>query len=227
MMMRSDPYPRFSPVGDSALLLELGESLNPEINTRVLGLDLWLKQSPLQGIKTWVPGYVSLLVIYDPLEIAFPDVAHWLEGCLHSCPEAEICPPKQVEVPVRYGGADGPDLVHVAECHGISPSDVVRMHSSHTYRIGMMGFTPGFAYLMGLDPNLATPRLATPRTHVPAGSVGIAGGQTGIYSLESPGGWQLIGRTDWALFDPLNEPHFMLSPGDEVRFVALNESRVR
>ncbi len=227
MMKRRDLCFHFSPVGDSALLLELGESLDPEINARVLGLDLWLKQSPLQGIKTWVPGYASLLVIFDPLEIAYPDAAHWLEGCLHSCPAADIHPPKQVEVPVRYGGADGPDLVYVAECHGISPSDVVQMHSSPTYRVGMMGFTPGFAYLMGLDPNLATPRLATPRTHVPAGSVGIAGGQTGIYPLVSPGGWQLIGRTDSILFDSLNEPHFLLSPGDEVRFVALDESRVR
>jgi len=125
-----------------------------------------------------------------------------------------------VEIAVRYGGEDGPDLAFVAEYHDLNPVEVVRRHTAQTYHVGMMGFTPGFAYLMGLDPNLATPRLSTPRIVVPAGSVGIAGEQTGVYPLESPGGWRLIGRTDRTLFDPQYEPHFLFSPGDKVRFVA-------
>lgn len=223
-MKGSDPFPRYSPVGESALLLELSDSLIPEINDRVLDLDTWMKQSFPHGIQHWVPGYVSLLVTYDPLEIELADVEGWLWERLTSCPEAEVQAPKRVEIPVLYGGEEGPDLAHVADYHGVSPSDVIRRHTSQTYRVGMMGFTPGFAYLMGLDPDLATPRLATPRTTVPAGSVGIAGHQTGVYPLDSPGGWQLIGRTDRILFDPQHEPHFLLSPGDEVRFVAMEES---
>jgi KipI family sensor histidine kinase inhibitor len=223
-MKTNDPFPRYSPVGESGLLLELSESLDPSVNARVLSLDAWLGESIPEGIQTWIPGYVSLLVLYDPLVTALSEVKSWLEDHILSCPAVETQPPRQVEIPVLYGGEEGPDLAYVAEYHDITSSDVIRKHTSQTYRVGMMGFTPGFAYLMGMDPGLATPRLATPRTHVPAGSVGIAGGQTGIYPLDSPGGWQLVGRTDCRLFDPHHEPHFLLSPGDEVRFVAVNES---
>lgn len=225
MKKRNDPFPHLSPVGDSGLLLEFGESLDPDINTLVHNLDMWLDRLILEGVRTWIPGYIGLLVLYDPLIASLPEVKRWLEERMQSCPEVEMEPPKRVEIPVRYGGEEGPDLRYVAEYHGIPPSEVIRMHTSQIYRVGMMGFTPGFAYLMGLDPDLATPRLSTPRMNVPAGSIGIAGGQTGVYPLDSPGGWQLIGRTDCTLFDPHTEPHFMLSPGDEVRFVALGESR--
>jgi len=223
-MKRNDPSPRFSPVGESGLLLEFGESLDTVINTRVLNLDIWLEKSILKGVQTWVPGYISLLVLYDPLVVDLVEVKCWLEERMQNYPETEIQTPKSVEIPVRYGGEEGPDLAYVAEFHNIPPSEVIRRHMSKVYRVGMMGFTPGFAYLVGLDSSLATPRLATPRTIIPAGSIGIAGGQTGVYPLASPGGWQLIGRTDCTLFDPHHEPHFLLSPGDEVRFVAIDES---
>jgi KipI family sensor histidine kinase inhibitor len=118
-------------------------------------------------------------------------------------------------------------LDFVARSHHLTPAEVIRRHTAPVYRVGMMGFTPGFAYLLGLDHGLETPRLTNPRTHVPAGSVGIAGGQTGIYPLDSPGGWQLIGRTDLVLFDPSREAPFLLSPGDEVRFVAAPGKRQR
>ncbi len=224
MKNRSDLFPRFSPVGESALLLELDDSISIEINRQVHALDDWLSQSPLRGVHTRIPGYASLLVCYDPLEVTHSAVRIWLEKRIASCPAGESDQPKQVEIPVWYGGEEGPDLAHVAEFHGLSPAEVVAKHTSQTYRVGMMGFTPGFAYLMGLDPSLATPRLTTPRTSVPAGSVGIAGEQTGIYPLDSPGGWQLIGRTNQVLFDPQKPPHFLFSPGDEVRFVAQNGS---
>ncbi len=220
MASKNSPFPCFSPVGEAACLLELGESLDPQINHRILALDDWMEQKPLIGIQARVPAYASLLVIYDPLEVSIEDVQSWMENCLASCPEGVIKTAKQIEIKVSYGGRDGPDLDFIAEHHGLTPAEVVRKHTAQTYYVGMMGFTPGFAYLMGLDHDLATPRLSTPRTAVQAGSVGIASGQTGAYPLESPGGWRIIGRTDQVLFDPKNEPHFLLSPGDQVRFVA-------
>jgi KipI family sensor histidine kinase inhibitor len=220
MPSKNNIFPRYYPVGDSALLLELGESLQPEINNKIHALDDWMKQYPLRGVETWVPAYASILVKYDPLKVTFLDVNNWVKACIGQCPSGRVRPAKQVEIMVSYGGEDGPDLAFVAEYHNISPAEVVSKHTAQIYRVGMMGFTPGFAYLVGLEPDLAAPRLSTPRTAVPAGSVGIAGEQTGIYPLESPGGWRLIGRTDRMLFDPHHDPYFLLSPGDEVRFVA-------
>ncbi len=214
-----DPFPRFSPVGESGLLLELADELSFEVNQQVHALDAQLSETKLEGVLEWIPAYASLLVLYDPLSVSLPDVHQWLQDCLNSFFGGVRDERMQVEIPIRYGGLDGPDLEHVAAVHGLSPQEVVEKHAAKVYRVGMMGFTPGFAYLLGLDPDLATPRQTTPRTFVPAGSVGIAGSQTGIYPLDSPGGWQLIGRTDLALFTPEHEPYFLLSPGDEVRFV--------
>jgi len=220
MTSKRKTFPRFSPVGDSALLLELDDSIHVSTNRNVHALDAWLSQSPLHGVVGRVPAYISLLILYDPLIVNYDDVKSWLDERMETCSSGEITKPKRVEIPVRYGGEDGPDLADVANYHHLSPAEVVRKHTARRYRVGMMGFTPGFAYLMGLDPELATPRLATPRTLVPAGSVGIAGDQTGIYPIDSPGGWRLIGRTDCRLFNPQRDPHFLISPGDEVCFVA-------
>ncbi len=128
-------------------------------------------------------------------------------------------PSRVVEIPTRYGGEDGPDLEFVARHNGLSPAEVIAIHTSRPWRVFMLGFTPGFPYIGPLPPSIAAPRLSTPRAHVPIGSVGIAGRQTGIYPRESPGGWQLIGRTDVVLFDPTREPPVLLMPGDQVRFV--------
>jgi KipI family sensor histidine kinase inhibitor len=128
-------------------------------------------------------------------------------------------PARRVEIPVQYGGDHGPDLQAVAQAHGLTPEDVIRIHSQRDYLVYMMGFTPGFPYLGEMDPQLATPRLSTPRSRVPAGSVGIAGEQTGIYPVDSPGGWRIIGWTAQRLFDPDRQPPFLLAPGDVVRFV--------
>jgi KipI family sensor histidine kinase inhibitor len=223
MTAQPEIVPRISPVGESAVLIELGDVLDPAVNRRVRALDRWLAADPLAGVLTWVPGYISLLVYYDPLVCTDEDVCAWLLARWECCPPEVAGHANRVTIPVRYGGVDGPDLNFVAKSHRLSPEEVVRRHTAPVYRVGMMGFTPGFAYLMGLDPGLETPRLANPRTHVPAGSVGIAGGQTGVYPLDSPGGWQLIGRTALALFDPSREEPFLLSPGDEVRFEAAPE----
>jgi len=215
----NEVFPRFSPVGESALLVELGDELSLFINTRVHQLDALVRQSQKTGILACVPGYASLLVTFEPRQIGFKGVYDLIQTCLDAEELASEYEPKRVEIPVIYGGEDGPDLYAVAKANVLPAQVVVEKHTAPVYRVGMMGFTPGFAYLLGLDPDLATPRRETPRMKVPAGSVGIAGEQTGIYPLESPGGWQIIGRTEQALFNPDTTPHFLLSPGDEVRFV--------
>lgn len=214
-----DQYPRFSPVGEDALLVTIGEGFSTEVNQQVRLIDTHMQEIPQTGIAEWLPAYTSILVLYDPFQIQLPAVINWVQACLRGTSTGIEPVTKLVEILVRYGGADGPDLADVAAYHCLSQAEVVRKHIQQVYHVGMMGFLPGFPYLMGLDPGLDTPRLDKPRTHVPAGSVGIAGRQTGIYPLDSPGGWRLIGRTDHALFDPLQEPHFTLSPGDEVCFV--------
>lgn len=216
-----DILPRISPLGDSALLVELADAVSLDVNDRVRALDARLQESPLAGIQACVPGYTSLLVFYDPLVVGVTAVTDWVMDHLKGADSVSAAQPKCIEVSVHYGGQDGPDLVDLAKQCGMTPSRVVALHTAPTYRVGMMGFTPGFVYLIGLNPALAAARLATPRTHVPAGSVGIAGSQTGIYPLDSPGGWQLIGRTDQILFNPQREHPFLFSPGDEVRFIPI------
>lgn len=217
---------KINAIGDSALLLELSDEISLAVNNRIRALNVRLKNQPLEGILEWVPGYTSLIVFYDPTLLDFPAVKSQLIALLGETKGDTELQQQQITIPVCYGGEDGPDLDYLADFHNLSPSEVVRRHAARTYRVGMMGFTPGFAYLMGLDPNLVTPRRDTPRTQVPAGSVGIAGSQTGVYPLASPGGWQLIGRTETVLYDPESDHPFLLSPGDEVRFLPLSEGVV-
>ena len=166
-----------------------------------------------------VPSYRSLLVHYDPLQLSCEEVETFLSEMLQKC--AETPPPESrlVEISTVYGGECGPDIEFVAEHSGLSVKDVIRLHSGATYTVYMLGFTPGFPYLGGLPEAIAAPRLPTPRKSVPAGSVGIAGPQTGIYPSATPGGWRLIGRTPVTLFDPQRSPPAVLRPGDQVRFV--------
>ncbi len=182
-------------------------------------LDAWLRRKPLEGIVETVPAYATLLVHYDPLVLHYARAAEWLEEQMATVEEAADRKPRRLEVPVRYGGEAGPDLRFVAAYHHITPAEIVRLHTGQDYTVFMMGFTPGFPYMGKLDETLATPRLDTPRTHVPAGSVGIAGAQTGIYPIDSPGGWQLIGHTSLRLFDLSATEPFLFAPGDSVRFV--------
>ena len=219
MKNQPEPFPKLIPIGESALLVEFADGIDLSINNRVYALDSRMGESVIKGVTHWVPGYASIVIHFDPLLTDVSVVQDWFQKCWRSCPPVSERKPVRIQIPVFYGGVDGPDLENVAKLHHITSSEVVRMHIAPVYQVGMMGFTPGFTYLMGLEPGLATPRLVNPRTHVPAGSIGIAGSQTGIYPLDSPGGWQLIGRTDAALYDPHHEPHFLLSPGDEVRFI--------
>jgi len=209
------------PLGDSALLIQLGDEINSALNERVHALNMLLQSNAITGILETIPAYSTLLIHYDPLTLTFDQVTDWVRDKMTQLDDAYHRTPRRLEVPVRYGGASGLDLETVASSKGISPADVIRIHSEREYIVYMMGFTPGFPYMGRLDERLVMPRLQTPRTLVRAGTVAIAASQTGIYPLDSPGGWHLIGWTPLKLFDPASETPFLFSPGDVVKFTPL------
>ena len=215
---------RFLPAGDKALTVELGDSISPETNRRVRDLLVAIESQQIPGVVDLVPSYRSLLVYYDPLQLNLPQLEEHLSALEQNLDQAAVHAPKVVEIPTLYGGEYGPDLEHVAEHNGLSPEEVIQIHSSADYLVYMMGFTPGFPYLGGMSEKIATPRLQTPRTAIPAGSVGIAEQQTGVYPIQSPGGWQLIGRTPVQLFDPQRDPPVVVEAGDFIRFAPITET---
>jgi len=221
---RMSQYPRFLPVGDRALSVELGDSISEVTNRRVHNLSREILRLVAPGVLDVVPTYRSLMVYYDPLSISYADLTSRLGEMEGSLGEGETVAPRLVEIPTIYGGEYGPDIGAVAEHNGISEEEVIRTHSGTDYLVYMMGFLPGFPYLGGMSERIATPRLQTPRPSIPAGSVAIAERQTGIYPVESPGGWRLIGRTPISLFDPGREPPVQIEPGDYLRFVPVDES---
>ena len=216
---------RYLPAGDKALSIELGDAISPEINRKVRNLCLTIGNHAIPGVQELVPTYRSVLVYYDPMRISQVDLESQLRDLEYHLDEATVQAPRLVELPTVYGGEYGPDLDHVAGHNHVSAQDVVRIHSETEYLVYMMGFTPGFTYLGGMSEKIATPRLETPRTVIPAGSVGIAERQTGVYPIESPGGWQLIGRTPVRLFDAHREPPVVVDAGDYIRFVPVEESQ--
>lgn len=212
--------PKLAPLGDSALLVQLGDEIDITINRRVHALSTLLTNAPIEGMVETVPAYGTVLIHYDPLLLSYSKLRQWVLSKLEQIQEIKQGSPRRIQVPVLYGGEHGPDLESVAEYHHLQVEDIIRIHSGRTYTVYMMGFTPGFPYMGKLDERIVTPRLQVPRTHVPEGSVAIAGSQTGIYPVASPGGWQLIGHTSLRLFDPHSDDPFLFSPGDEVMFVA-------
>jgi KipI family sensor histidine kinase inhibitor len=207
-------YPRARPLGEAALTLELGSSVDPALNARVRGIDEQLRREPFPGLREAVPALSSLLVVYEPDQIGFEQVQQELERRARGRPVS--APPGRLHrIPVVYDGADLEDL---ARARGLSRDEVVRLHSDQEYTAYMLGFLPGFAYLGAVPEALAVPRRANPRVRVPAGSVAIVGGMTAIYPAASPGGWNLIGRTTAPLFDPLRDPPSLIQSGDRVRF---------
>jgi inhibitor of KinA len=204
--------------GDHAVLVKVGAAVDPTLLGEVLAVDRALATEPPEGLVGAFPAYSSLLCHYDPAVTnadRLIDAIRKLEGDLESSiPSGPI-----IDVATRY---DGPDLQTVASSTGLEPSDVIDLHSGREYLVYCVGFAPGFTYCGALPERLALPRLATPRTRVPAGSVGIAGRQTGIYAVESPGGWNLIGRTTLSLFDPLGDIPVRFKPGDRIRFVPIS-----
>lgn len=209
--------PRIKICGETAISVELEDAVDPEVNGRVHDLCRRLRTAEVPGVLCAVPTYRALFVHYDPWVCSLERLLLILEE-IWKDPLASPAGGRMVEIPVCYGLEMGPDLAEVAGFHGMSEAEVIALHSRPVYQVYMMGFTPGFPYLGGLDPRLHTPRRAVPRKRVAAGSVGIADKQTGIYPIESPGGWRIIGRTPLVLFDPGGEPPFLVEAGDFIRF---------
>lgn len=209
-------------MGDRALLVELGDEISPAINRKVRTLFVGLKDRDFKGIKELVPSYRSLMVVYDSLALSVSLLKSQIGELCKTLDDFQLSNPRTVEIPVAYGGRYGPDLEWVADYHKIAPEDVVRLHIQPIYQVYMIGFMPGYPYMGEVVDALVTPRRKTPRTHVARGSVGIAQRQTGIYSVASPGGWQIIGRTPVHLFDPHKKPPSLLEMGDRVKFVAID-----
>lgn len=207
------------PVGDSALLLRIGNEIDPDLNERALHIARELAAANLRGLRDIVVGYASVTVYFDPLGVEPADVAEALRSHAARARPRRATPQRQVKIPAAYGGAAGPDLADVAAFARCSEDDVIALHLSREYRVFMVGFLPGFPYMGIVDERIAMPRRDTPRLAVPAGSIGVAGRQTGIYPVQSPGGWRLIGRTDEALFDLDRSSPSLLRAGDLVRFV--------
>jgi antagonist of KipI len=203
--------------GDSALLLELDEVINVSVNAQAIAIAAAVRRAGLPGIRDVVSTYRSVAVYFDPLTLDIEILRDTLTHAADSPPA--LAEGKTVVIPVQYGGDMGPDLSAVAAFAGVSPDEVVARHAGVRYRVFMLGFLPGFAYMGTVDETIAVPRHATPRMKVPGGSVGIAGRQTGVYPRDSPGGWHLIGRTQMSLFNPQRTPAALVSPGDTVRFV--------
>ncbi len=218
---------RFLPAGDKSLIIEFGDSIKPEINKKIRNMYLAIEKLNIDGIQEMIPTYRSLLVSYNPLKLKYSELCERLRECEENLGDTDSEPAKVVRIPTIYGGEYGPDLEFVAEHCNLSVEEVISIHSSQNYLIYMLGFTPGFPYLGGMSDKLETPRLKTPRTKIPGGSVGIAGKQTGIYPIDSPGGWQLIGITPVKLYDPFAEPPVLLNAGDYVRFVPINEEEYK
>lgn len=210
--------PKIRPAGEAALLVELGDAIDPAVTDRVLRLTAALDAAELPGVTDRVPGYTTLLVLFDPALVDARGLRANLVRLDGEAAATTLPPGRLVTIPVTYGGEFGPDLGAVAERAGLSEAEVIRRHSGAAYRVACLGFVPGFAYLVGLPAKLATPRLQTPRPRVPAGSVAIGGEQTGIYPTETPGGWHLIGRTPLRPFDPNRSEPALLEVGDRVRF---------
>ncbi len=217
---------RFLPCGDQAVTVEWGSTIDEHINRQVHAFARKAEELFHPAITEVVPTYRSATVHYRPEVLSYEELNQLLAPLAQGgAEEAEELP--VVEIPVCYGGEYGPDLEEVAQHCSLTPEEVIARHTAPTYRIYMLGFTPGFPYLGGMDPSIAAPRRKEPRIHIPAGSVGIAGEQTGVYPIVSPGGWQLIGRTPLRLFDPQREQPILLSAGAGIRFVPIDEETFR
>jgi len=209
---------RLVTAGDSALLVEFEERIDPAVNARTVACADAIQLANVPGVRDVVPTYRSVAIYFDPLQTD----SDAMMACIHraarqAAPES-AAPRVPVRIPVCYGGELGPDLAGVAAFAGISEDEVVRLHSATTYRVFLLGFVAGFAYLGIVDQRIGMPRRSTPRVRVPLGSVGIAGVQTGVYPAETPGGWQLVGRTPLKPFDPSRADPFLMKAGDAVRF---------
>jgi KipI family sensor histidine kinase inhibitor len=228
--MKKESYmsAKYLPFGDSALLVEFGDVISLEVNGKVIALNEAILKAQIHGIEELIPTYRSLLVHYNLLKITYDQLVFRIKEIEKTLKET---PPRKeggkVSIPIVYGGEYGPDLAYIARYHGLDEEQVVRLHSEREYRVYMIGFVAGFPYLGEVPDEIATPRLDTPRLKVPAGSVGIAEKQTGIYPCEAPGGWRIIGRTPIKLFNPLQQPPTLLEAGNTVKFKPISENEFK
>jgi inhibitor of KinA len=221
---------RIFPLSDSSLTIEFGKDISPELNERAVALADHLARIPFPGLIEAVPAYSSVTVFYDVVEIrrrfpsspsAFESVKSITKEAVNGLKASARQSRRLIEIPMSVSGVASPDLQMIAERCGLQSHEVIEIFVSRAYRVFMLGFLPGFAYMGEVDKRIASPRLATPRTAVPRGSIGIAGTQTGIYPLVSPGGWNIIGQTEIKLFDPLSSTPSLLRSGDEVKFIVV------
>ena len=217
------PDIRILTAGDSALLIEFGKEINPETNRKITALVQLMREQHIEGIVDVIPAFCSLLINYDPRVLSYEELKERMEHLLKMETKTEATRKRIFEIPVCYGGEYGPDIENIAEHAGLSVDEVIKIHSSKDYLIYMLGFLPGFTYLGGLDERIHTPRLASPRLKIRAGSVGIGGSQTGIYPLDSPGGWQLMGMTPVRTYDPERQTPILVEAGDYIRFIPIDE----
>lgn len=213
--------------GDSSVLIEFGKEISPQINRKITALVSLMKEQHIEGVVDMIPAFASLLINYDPRVITYGQIKKRLEKILKLDVKTEENDCRVIEIPVCYGGEYGPDLANIAKLAGLSEEEVISIHASKDYLIYMLGFLPGFSYLGGLDERIHTPRLANPRIKIRAGSVGIGGSQTGIYPLDSPGGWQLLGMTPVKTYDPEREVPILFEAGDYIRFVPVSEEEYK
>jgi len=225
MPATADERARFQFASDQSLLVSFGDKITRQAHQQVLKLLRLLESEPLAGVRNLHPGYCSLLVKFDPLRLGHQELQAVLEEYLRRLKNATLPDPRLVEIPVCYGGDHGPDLQDVCAMHDLTPKQAIELHSSTIYLVYFLGFVPGFAYLGDLPEALVTPRLPNPRRKVPAGSVAIAGNQTGVYPSATPGGWRLLGRTPMALFRPDPRALSLLAIGDHVRFAPISAER--
>jgi len=220
---------RIFSLGDSALTVEFGNTISTTLNKKAIALSNFFEHNPFPGFVESVPAYASITIFYDLVETrksfpefstAFETVKNLAKEAISNLDSSQTETPRIVEIPVHFDNESALDLHIIAQKNGISHEKVIEVFTTTTYRVFMLGFLPGFSYMGEVDDRIATPRKETPRTNVPKGSVGIAGKQTGIYSLASPGGWQIVGRTEVEMFKPNEENPSFLQAGDLVRFIA-------
>lgn len=221
---KAQAHIQYYPLGDSAIVMQFAEVISEEVNFQVRAAAAWLDEYTFEGFVEYVPAFTSITIYYEPWLLNYQEMLLLLQEMAVNMTDITLQPQTEVlTVPVFYGGAMGPDLEFVANYHHIGIDEVIALHSGPEYLVYMIGFAPGFPYLGGMDERLATPRKESPRPKIPKGSVGIAGGQTGVYPMETPGGWQLIGQTPLELFDTRRAEPALLKAGDRVRFSPLTE----
>ncbi len=221
---KTQAYPLVRISGDRCLLATYGYTVDAAVNEKVRRIALLLYQEHNQGIEEVVPSYSTLAIFYDPDQVSVQELTLLLDQCEQKLTKIQSDEARIITIPVCYGGSFGPDMEDVARHSRLDTSEVIHRHSSPIYRIYAIGFAPGFCYLGGLDKGLHIPRLKTPRTFVAAGSVGIAGSQTGIYPQNSPGGWRIIGRTPLTLFDASRAEPCLYRAGDSIRFLPVDRA---